>query len=52
MAKNIGDEETARVASEYAAKHEERLEVLEQKAAALEQELTLRTRRWRRCWPR
>lgn len=44
MASDIGDEETAQVALQYAAKHEERQRILEQKATALEQELTLRRR--------
>lgn len=43
LAEDIGDAETARVAGEYAARHEERGHVLEQKAAALRQELALRT---------
>lgn len=39
LAKKIGDEETARVALEFAEKHERILEVLEQKASALRDEL-------------
>lgn len=42
MALRIGDEETARIAGEYATKHERRREVLEQKAGALGRELELR----------
>lgn len=42
MARDIGDEETATVATEYATKHEERARVLEQKGEALKQELKLR----------
>jgi len=41
MAKAIGDGETARIAAEFAVKHERRLQVLEQKAEALRQELEL-----------
>ena len=44
MAEGIGDAETARVAAEFAAKHRERVGVLEQKAAALDAEWTLRSR--------
>lgn len=44
MAERIGDEETARVAEEFAARHRERVLVLEQKAQAAEAELALRTR--------
>jgi len=44
MARDIGDQETADVAAQYASKHEERLRVLEQKATALRQELELRTK--------
>lgn len=44
LASDIGDDETARVAVEYAAKHEERQRVLEQKAAAMRDELALRRR--------
>ena len=43
LARRIGDEETARIAGEYAAKHERRREVLEQKADALARELELRS---------
>jgi phage shock protein A len=42
MALSIGDAETAKIAVEYGAKHQRRLEVLQQKTAALDQELTLR----------
>lgn len=42
MARRIGDEDTAEVAAEYAGKHRRRAEVLEKKAAALEEELALR----------
>lgn len=41
MARDIGDDETARLASEYAERHEKRLGVFRQKAVALEQEVTL-----------
>ncbi|MDP2959222.1 MAG: hypothetical protein Q8N53_22560 [Longimicrobiales bacterium] len=44
MASDIGDTETADVAGQYAAKHEERQRVLEQKAAAMRDELVIRTR--------
>lgn len=44
MAAQIGDEDTARVAGEFAQKHRERKEVLEQKAVALQKELDLRER--------
>jgi len=44
MATDIGDAETATLANQYAERHEERQQVLEQKAAALRQELTLRRR--------
>ena len=39
MASDIDDDETARIAEEYAAKHEERLRLLQQKATALQGEL-------------
>lgn len=42
MAREIGDEETARVAAEFAEKHEKRQRVLEKKALALKEELDLR----------
>ncbi len=42
MASEIGDEETARVAREYAEKHEHRREVLDKKALALKEELDMR----------
>lgn len=38
MARDIGDEETARLAGEFRAKHEERLQVFQKKATALEEE--------------
>ena len=44
MAADIGDEETAGVAREYAAKREERHQVLEQKVQALTRELALLTK--------
>ena len=44
MAEGIGDAETAKVALEYAAAREERQRVLEQKAAAMKQELAIRAR--------
>ena len=44
MATEIGDEETAKVAREFAEKHEERERLLEQKAKALREELAFRTR--------
>ena len=42
MALDISDEETARVASEYAEKHEHRRSVLEHKSLALKEELDMR----------
>jgi len=42
LALDIGDEETARVALQYAEKHEHRREVHKQKALALEKELDMR----------
>lgn len=42
MAREIGDEETATVAAQFAEKHEKRRSVLERKALALEEELDLR----------
>jgi phage shock protein A len=42
MALDISDEETARVAREYAEKHEHRKTVLEHKAVALKEELDMR----------
>jgi phage shock protein A len=42
MAQKIGDEETARVAAEFALKHENKRDVIQQKAVALEKELQLR----------
>lgn len=41
MAREIGDEETARVATDFRARHQERAEVLEQKLDALEAERRL-----------
>ncbi len=43
MAREIGDEETARIAEEYTERHEKRLLVFTRKADALEQEVTLLT---------
>jgi phage shock protein A len=42
MAHKIGDEETAKIAADFAEKHERRRQVLEEKADALEKELQLR----------
>lgn len=42
MARDIADEETAKVAAEYAARHLKRQQVLERKATALEEEIRLR----------
>ena len=42
MATKIGDEETARVAREYAEKHEHRRGILEQKAIVLKEEMDMR----------
>ena len=42
MARKIGDEETAAIAAEYREKHARRRDVLEKKAAALEEELRVR----------
>ena len=42
MARKVDDEETARLAAEYAARHARRREVLERKAAALSDEQALR----------
>jgi len=42
MARKIGDEETARVAMEFAEKHEKRKEIQERKALALREELELK----------
>src|SRR5680860_1319941 len=41
LARGIGDEETARVAAEYGARHQERAEVLDRKVEALEAERRL-----------
>lgn len=41
MAREIGDEETARIAAEYGGRHRERAEVLERKMAALQAERRL-----------
>lgn len=42
LAREIGDEETARVAEEYGQRHQQRRDVLEAKAAALAREAELR----------
>jgi len=42
MAKKIGDEETARVAAEFAEKHEKRKQIQARKALALKEELELK----------
>ncbi len=47
MAADISDEETARVAREYAEKHEHRRSVLERKALALKEELDMREEEFR-----
>lgn len=47
MALDISDEETARVARQYAEKHEHRRSVLEHKALALEEELDMREEEFR-----
>ena len=44
MAEDIGDADTAQVAAQYVASREERQRVLEQKAAAMKEELVIRTR--------
>lgn len=44
MARGIGDDETARIAAEYAVRHAERAGVLERKVEALEDEIRLRRR--------
>src|SRR5690606_5812923 len=44
LARGIGDEETARIAAEYAARHAERAAVLEAKVRAIEAELAMRRR--------
>ena len=46
MAREIDDSETADVAAEFAAKHEERVRLLEQKALALQEELAFRKREY------
>lgn len=46
MASDIGDEETTKVAAQFAQRHEERHGVLGQKAAALTQELALLRREY------
>jgi hypothetical protein len=43
MARKIADEETARIAADFAARHERREQVLRTKARALRQELEIRT---------
>lgn len=47
MALDISDEETARVAREYAEKHEHRQSVLEHKAVALKEEFDMREEEFR-----
>jgi len=47
LALSISDEDTARVAREYAEKHEHRRSVLEQKAFALKEELDMREEEFR-----
>ena len=42
MAHRVGDEETARIAAEYALRHARRRDVLERKAAALDEERSMR----------
>jgi hypothetical protein len=42
MADNIGDEETARIARDYGARHAERAGILRRKADVLEEELGMR----------
>jgi phage shock protein A len=42
LARKVGDEETARLAAEYAARHARRRDVLERKATALEEEHAMR----------
>jgi chromosome segregation ATPase len=42
MARKIQDEETARIAAEYAARHERREQILRRKVAALQEELVIR----------
>lgn len=42
LARRVGDEETARIAAEYAVRHARRRDVLERKAAALREEHALR----------
>lgn len=44
MAERIGDDETARIASEYAARHREKLEILEVKQRNAAAELEMRRR--------
>jgi phage shock protein A len=44
LARQINDEETVRIAGEFAARHRERVVVLEQKITAVEAELALRSR--------
>ncbi|HEX7119532.1 MAG TPA: hypothetical protein VF212_12130 [Longimicrobiales bacterium] len=44
LARGIGDDETARIAAEYAARHAERAGVLDRKVRAIEDELALRRR--------
>jgi phage shock protein A len=44
LAERIGDEETVRIAAEFAGRHRERIQVLEQKIAAADAEVALRRR--------
>ena len=44
LAAGINDDETVQLAGQYAARHEERQRILEQKGAALRQELVIRQR--------
>ena len=44
LAERIGDEETARIARDFAEKHREKATILEQKLTAVEAELVLRRR--------
>src|SRR5690606_24477671 len=44
LARGIGDEETARIAAEYAARHAERAAVLEAKVRAIEAQPAMRSR--------
>ena len=42
LARKVGDEETARLAAEYAVRHARRREILDRKAAALDEEHAMR----------